>query len=139
MADAASPTLSAPFQVPRNPMPNEEVKVIVNVTDDSGIREAVLSYRNVSVLINVSMAPIGNNIFSANITAMPYQTVVEYNYRLRQLQLSRKPRIFLLLHRHTRVFISDHLHSVDWRDLADDDNHEKTKIHLFAFAYRLVA
>lgn len=122
-------------------MPNEEVKVIVNVTDDSGIREAVLSYRNVSVLINVSMAPIGNNIFSANITAMPYQTVVEYNYRLRQLQLSRKrqPRTLLLLHRHTRVFISDHLRSVDWRDLADDDNHEKTKIHLFAFAYRLVA
>jgi hypothetical protein len=82
-------------------MPNEEVKVIVNVTDDSGTREVVLSYRNVSVLINVSMAPIGNNIFSANITAMPYQTVVEYNYRLRQLQLSRKPRTFLLLHRHT--------------------------------------
>jgi glucose/arabinose dehydrogenase len=78
MADVTAPTISAPFQVPPNPMPNEEVKISVNVSDASGISEVTLSYRNDSVWNDVSMTQIAEGTFSATIPAMPYQTSVEY-------------------------------------------------------------
>jgi hypothetical protein len=77
-ADVVAPTISAPFQVPLNPMPNKEVKISVNVSDASGIREVILSYRNDSVWNNVVMTQIANGTFSATIQAMPLQATVEY-------------------------------------------------------------
>jgi len=77
-ADVSAPTVGAPFQEPLTPMPEDEVKISVNVSDPSGIREVTLSYRNDSVWNNVSMTQISHGTFSANIPAMPYQTTVEY-------------------------------------------------------------
>jgi glucose/arabinose dehydrogenase len=77
-SDTTPPTIGAPFQVPHNPLPNEEVKVTVTITDASGIKSAILSYRSDDAWTNISMAPAGDNVFSANLTAMSYQTFVEY-------------------------------------------------------------
>jgi len=77
-ADVAAPTISAPFQVPLNPTPNEEVKISVNVSDASGIRGVIISYRNDSLWNNVSMTQIAEGTFSATIPPMPYQITVEY-------------------------------------------------------------
>jgi len=79
-ADVSAPTIDAPFQVPLNPMPDEEVEISVNVSDVSGVREVILSYRNdsLSPWNNVSMTRIAAGTFSANIPAMPYQATVEY-------------------------------------------------------------
>jgi glucose/arabinose dehydrogenase len=77
-AEALPPTISAPSQVPLIPMPNEKVQISVSVTDASGIREVILSYRVDSVWINVSMTQIAQGTFSASIPALPYQTFVEY-------------------------------------------------------------
>jgi hypothetical protein len=77
-ADVTAPTISAPFQVPLKPLPNEEVEISVNVSDASGIREVILSYRNDSVWNDVVMTQIANGTFSATIQAMPLQATVEY-------------------------------------------------------------
>jgi hypothetical protein len=77
-SDTTPPTIGAPIQVPQNPLPNEEVKVTVTITDASGIKNAILSYRSDAAWVNITMAPVGNNAFSANLTAMPYQTFVGY-------------------------------------------------------------
>jgi hypothetical protein len=77
-SDVVAPTISAPFQVPLNPMPNMEVAISVNVSDASGIREVILSYRNNSLWNDVVMTQIANGTFSATIPAMPLQVTVEY-------------------------------------------------------------
>jgi hypothetical protein len=77
-SDTTPPTIGAVFQVPQAPLPNEEVKVTATITDASGIESAILSYRSDTAWTNVSMTPVGDSVFSANITALPYQTVVEY-------------------------------------------------------------
>jgi hypothetical protein len=77
-SDVEAPTISAPFQVPLNPMPNMEVAISVNVSDASGIREVILSYRNNSLWNDVVMTQIANGTFSATIPAMPLQVTVEY-------------------------------------------------------------
>jgi glucose/arabinose dehydrogenase len=76
--NVAALTISAPVQVPPNPMPSDEVEISVNVSAANGIREVILSYRNDSVWNNVSMTQVVEGTFSATIPAMPYQTTVEY-------------------------------------------------------------
>jgi hypothetical protein len=77
-ADVSAPTIGVPLQAPLNPTPQDEVEISINISDPSGIREVTLSYRNDSVWNNVSMTQIASGTFSANIPAMPYQTIVEY-------------------------------------------------------------
>jgi glucose/arabinose dehydrogenase len=77
-ADVTPPTISAPFQTPLNPMPDEKVEISVDVSDVSGIREVTLSYRNDSLWNNVSMTQTVAGTFNANIPPMPYQATVEY-------------------------------------------------------------
>lgn len=79
-SDVSAPTIDAPFQVPLNPMPGDEVEISVNVSDVSGVREVILSYRNDSQppWNNVSMKRIAVGTFSAKIPAMSYQATVEY-------------------------------------------------------------
>jgi glucose/arabinose dehydrogenase len=77
-ADVSSPVIGAPFQVPLEPLPDEEVEISVNVSDASGIREVTLSYRNDSAWNNVSMTHVTEATFSAKIPPIPYQVTVEY-------------------------------------------------------------
>jgi glucose/arabinose dehydrogenase len=77
-ADAVPPTISAPSQVPLNPMPNEAVQISVSVTDASGISKVILSYRTDAVWTDVPMTQTSQDTFSGTIPAMPYQTSVEY-------------------------------------------------------------
>jgi glucose/arabinose dehydrogenase len=78
--DVSAPTVGTPFQVPLNPLPDEEVEISVNVSDASGIREVTLSYRNdsLSPWNNVSMTHVSEGTYSAKISPMPYQATVEY-------------------------------------------------------------
>ena len=76
--DFLAPIIGAPFQVPLEPMPDEEVEISVNVSDASGIREVILSYRNDSAWNNLSMTHVAEDTFSAKVPPMPYQATVEY-------------------------------------------------------------
>lgn len=77
--DSVLPNIGKPLHVPQEPTPDEEVSVFVNVTDDaSGVKEVILSYSNNSIWTNVTMLPVGEDTFTANITAMLYQTNVKY-------------------------------------------------------------
>lgn len=77
--DTGLPDIGTPLHVPQEPTPDEEVRVFVNVTDDaSGVKEVILSYSNNSMWTNVTMLSFGGDTFTANITAMPYQTNVKY-------------------------------------------------------------
>ncbi len=77
--ESVPPVIGAPIQMPLEPLPNQEVTVTVNVTDAiSGVREVVLSYSNDTVWINITMALVEGDKFSATIPRMPYQTMVRY-------------------------------------------------------------
>ncbi len=79
VVDNVPPVISDPIHTPQEPMPDQEVKVTVNVTDDiSGVQEVILSFTNDSVWTNTTMTPSGGNSYAVNITAMPNQTVVRY-------------------------------------------------------------
>lgn len=73
------PDIGVPIQMPQEPLPDQEVTVMVNVTDAvSGIKEVVLSYSNDTVWINITMTYFEGDTYSATIPPMPDQTVVRY-------------------------------------------------------------
>lgn len=79
VVDDVPPEIGVPYHTPTEPMPNQEVKVDVNVTDAvSGVREVILSYSNDTLWTNVTMILVGGDTYTGNITAMPYQTQVKY-------------------------------------------------------------
>ncbi|NWG10330.1 PQQ-dependent sugar dehydrogenase [Candidatus Bathyarchaeota archaeon] len=79
VVDIVAPEIGVPYHTPLEPLPNQEVKVDVNVTDvASGVREVILSYRSDTLWTNVTMILVGGDTYTGNITAMPYQTQVEY-------------------------------------------------------------
>lgn len=73
-----APEISAPVQVPLEPMPDEAVTVTADVTADNGVREVILSYSNNTVWTNVTMSHVSGDIYPADIPAMPDQTQVRY-------------------------------------------------------------
>jgi glucose/arabinose dehydrogenase len=79
IVDSVQPEIGVPLHTPLEPTSYQEVKVDVNVTDAvSGVREVILSYSNDSLSFNITMVWIGGDSYTANITAMPYQTQVRY-------------------------------------------------------------
>ena len=78
--DTEPPTIGASSRTPQNPTPTQDVQVSVEVTDDlSGVQEVLLSYNSSgTVWTNLTMTPNGGNTYVANITAMPSQTLVNY-------------------------------------------------------------
>lgn len=79
VVDNVPPEIGIPHQTPMEPMFNQEVKIDVNVSDAaSSVREVILSYSNDTSWTNVTMIWVGGDTYTANITAMPYQTQVKY-------------------------------------------------------------
>jgi hypothetical protein len=72
------PKISAPIQEPIEPAPDQTVTVTVNVTAGNGIREVLLSYSNNTEWTNITMNFIAEDIYNAEIPAMPEQTQVNY-------------------------------------------------------------
>lgn len=79
VVETTAPHIGVPTQVPKDPMPDQEVRVNVNVTDDlSGVKQVILSYSNNALWTNVTMSHKGGNLYDANVTAMLYQIRVKY-------------------------------------------------------------
>lgn len=77
-SDTTPPSISTPVHVPSEPTPDQEVRVTVDVTDDSGVGEVVLSYRNNGEWTNITMSLVTEDAYAADIPAMPDQTQVKY-------------------------------------------------------------
>ena len=77
-SETVLPKISAPIQEPIEPAPDQTVTVTVNVTAGNGIREVLLSYSNNTEWTNITMNFIAEDIYNAEIPAMPEQTQVNY-------------------------------------------------------------
>jgi hypothetical protein len=77
--ESTPPVVGDPVQIPQEPLPDQEVTVIINVTDAvSGIKEVILSYSNDTVWNNLTMSHVSGGTYSAAIPAMLNQTTVGY-------------------------------------------------------------
>ena len=77
-SDTTPPSISTPVHMPSEPTPDQGVMVTVNVIDDSGVRELILSYSNNSDWTNITMSLVTGNVYVDHIPAMPDQTQVKY-------------------------------------------------------------
>ena len=79
--DMGPPTIVEVSQYPETPNYDEPVTVMAEVKDDegSGIESVILCYSIDAITwTNITMSPMGNDLYSAEIPPKPYNTVVVY-------------------------------------------------------------
>lgn len=76
--DTTQPQIMIPVHIPSEPFPDQDVHVTVDVTDNSGVQQVILSYTSNEEWTNVTMSLIAENEYTANVPAMPNQSQVRY-------------------------------------------------------------
>jgi len=80
--DHTPPMIDIPIREPAgDPTPQQNVTISVNVTDyGSGVKQVILSYNinNTSTWTNITMTPVTENLYQAEIHGQPYCTNITY-------------------------------------------------------------
>jgi len=76
-SNAVAPNIGSPVHSPLEPLPDQQVRVSVDVTSINTLTDVVLSYSNDDVWTNVTMT-LTDGRYAANIPAMADQTNIRY-------------------------------------------------------------